>query len=137
MPDTFLASDYIRGISPFYSKSYKTKTVRRYFIDKILFSYFCVFFKIGKIRAIYRNFAVLRCKLNGHFRKNLDIFSMFLFTKIITLVHTFLGPFNQWSFLIKCGFLDKFGTGYCPVSFGKTVRPILILIVAVHIKHMY
>ena len=55
-------------------KSYKTKKNRRYYIDKIFLFYFCNTLKIVKIRAIFSNFAVLRCKLNGHCRKIPDIF---------------------------------------------------------------
>ena len=41
------------------------------------FLYFCNIFKIGKIGAIFSNFAVSRCKLNGHCRKIPDIFFSF------------------------------------------------------------
>ena len=58
------------------------------------FFYFCNIFKIGKIRAIFSNFAVLRCKLNGPSRKIPNIFLKFLFTKIVSLVLTFPGPFD-------------------------------------------
>ena len=44
------------------------------YIDKIKFCYICNIFIIGKIRAIFSNFAVLRCELNGHFP---DIISFF------------------------------------------------------------
>ena len=44
-------------------------------------NYFCNIFKIGKIGAIISNFAVLRCKLNGHYRKNQDIFFKYFFYK--------------------------------------------------------
>ena len=64
---------------PFYNKSYKTKNVHRYSIDKIFFLNFCNIFKICKIRAIFANFDVLLCKLNGHYRKIPDIFFQFLF----------------------------------------------------------
>ena len=49
------------------------------YIDRIIFIYFCNIFKIGKIGAIFSNFAVLRCKLNGHYRKIPDIFFKFFF----------------------------------------------------------
>ena len=47
--------------------------------SKIFFFYFCNILKIGKIGAIISNFAVLRCKLNGHYRKNPDIFFKYFF----------------------------------------------------------
>ena len=47
----------------------KTKNVRRCYIDKIFFFICSIFSKLVKIRAIFSNFDVLRCKLNGHYRK--------------------------------------------------------------------
>ena len=46
---------------------------------RYFFFYFCNIFKIGKIGAITSNFAVLRCKLNGRYRKNPDIFFQIFF----------------------------------------------------------
>ena len=51
-------------------------------IDTILIktkNYFCNIFKIGKIGAIFSNFAFLQCKLNGQCRKIPDIFSFLLY----------------------------------------------------------
>ena len=45
------------------------------------FIFFCNIFKIGKIGAIFSSFAVLRCKLNGQYRKNPDIFFKYFFYK--------------------------------------------------------
>ena len=54
--------------------------------DSILLRYiyiffFCNIFPIIQIRAIFSNFAVLPCKLNGHCRKIPDMFFIIFFYK--------------------------------------------------------
>ena len=50
---------------------------------KYFFCYFCNIFKISKIRAIFSNFAVIRCKFNGHCRKIPDIFFNFFYKNCV------------------------------------------------------
>ena len=70
---------YIKSTVSILQQNYETKNARRYYIDKIFLFYFCNIFKIGEIGATFSNFAVLRCKLNGHCRKIPDIFFNFFY----------------------------------------------------------
>ena len=74
--------------------------------------YFCNIFKIGKIGAIFSNFTVLGCKLNGHCRKIPDIFFNFFYRTC------FPSPYLSRAVCLvnishELWILEKFGTGYC------------------------
>ena len=99
----FLVVRSLRGgggfVKEIYSFHFTTKVSKQKMsagtihIDKIIFSFFCNIFKIGKIRAIFDFFIFYDVNLTATVAKFPTFFNFF-FTKIVSLVHTCPGPFD-------------------------------------------
>ena len=76
-----------------FSKSYKTKNVRRYYIDKIFFFIFAIFSKLLKSVPYLAILLFNDVNLKATVAK-LPTFLLIFFTKIVSLVNTFPGPFD-------------------------------------------